>query len=304
MGGLFALSAALFFSIDNILMRKGLTEENSGSVWVMRLVASLTSLSIFFVGACLAAFLGFNVIQEFNDLSSLAVLLLILAGVLGPSIGALLNTTAISQIGASHASALWAGSNPIFAVLFAIVLLGEIPDFIGIFSVLIIVGGIVVIGYHGHEGTVVLLEKTKFAGGLIALLSGVFVALSQIGRGAALNLGATPVAALFVFQATAFITVAIGFFLQSGNLKYFKQVSRKSLYCYASAGIGFLLGNYCFFTSLTLLPVWQAVAIRNVQPIIVVFLSWLFLKKVDKISLRLVSGVVMVTFGIVILNMY
>ncbi len=296
--------AALCFTVDNILTRKGLMGENPGSVWQIRFVVSLTSVSGFLVGVSAASLFGFNIIQEFLLLSLMDVVLLVAAGLLGPLVGALLFTTAIAQIGASHASALWGGSNPLFTMLFAIVFLGETPDLIGILSVLIIVGGIVVVGYHGHEGTVMLLEKTKLAGGVIALLSGICVSFSQIGRGAALSNGATPSTAFFIFQMTSFMVMTMVCFAKAKSFQFLKQIGRKSVYCYVGAGIGILVGAYSLLISFTLMPVWQAVAIRNIQPILAVLFSWMFLKKVDKISLRLVLGATLVTLGVVILNVY
>ena len=304
MGGVFALLAALSFTVDNILTRKGLMGEKPGNVWEIRFVVSLTSVSGFLVGVSIASLFGFNIIEEFMHLSLMDVVLLVAAGLLGPLLGALLFTTAIAQIGASHASALWGGSNPMFTVLFAIVILGEMPDLIGIMSVLIIVGGIVVVGYHGHEGTVMLLEKTKLAGGIIALLSGICVSFSQIGRGAALSNGATPSTAFFIFQMTSFIVMTIVCFTKAKNFQFLKQIDRKSFYYYVGAGIGILVGAYSLLISFTMMPVWQAVAIRNIQPILVVIFSWMFLKKVDKVSLRLVLGATLVTLGVVILNVY
>ena len=226
MGGFLALLAALSFTVDNILIRKGLMEENPGNVWDIRLIVSLTSLCGFLVVVCIASFFGFNIMHEFMDLSFIDILLLVLAGILGPLIGALLFTTAIAQIGVSHAAALWGGSNPLFTLFFAIVILGELPDLMGIFSVLTIVGGIVVVGYHGHEGTVMLLEKTKLAGGVIALLSGICISFSQIGRGVALNQGATPNTAFFIFQFTPFLIMVMVSLRKSGNFKHLKSINR------------------------------------------------------------------------------
>jgi len=53
-----------------------------------------------------------------------------------------------------------------------------------------------------------------------------------------------------------------------------------------------------------MIPVWQAVAILSIQPLLVLFLSWLFLKQVDKISYRLIIGACLVTLGVVSLNVY
>ncbi|GEM_PF-1753486 len=304
MGGIFALLAALGFTFDNILIRRGLMEESPGNVWDIRLVSNLTSVCIFFMWVSIAIFFSNNFIQEFRYISFTAVLVLMLSGVLGPLIGALLMATAIGQIGPSHASALWGGSNPLFAALLAFVFLGELPNLIGMFSVLIIAGGIIVIGYHGHAGTVMLLKKTKLAGGVIALLSGLCFAFSHVGRGVALNLGATPNTAFFIFHTTALIITTIVCFKKSRSLKYIKHISRKSLYCYAGSGIGVFVGSYGILIAFTLIPVWQAVAIRNIQPVLVIYFSWVFLKKVDNINLRLVLGAVLVTIGVVILNVY
>ena len=304
MGGMFAILAALSFTFDNILIRKGLTEEHPGSIWDMRFVISLASICVFIGGVFIAALFGFNIKEELEHLSFSAVFILIISGALGPLLGAVLYSIAIAQIGASHTAALFGGSNPIFATLLAVVFLAEVPDLIGLFSVVIIVGGIVVVGYHGHEGTVMLLEKTKIAGGIIALLAGVTAAVSQIGRGAALNLGATPITALFIFHATALVIVTVICLINKGNLSYLKHISRKSLYCYSGSGTALLAGNYFFFISLTLIPAWQAVAIRNIQPILVLFMSWIFLKTVDRINWRLIFGAALVTLGVIILNVY
>lgn len=304
MGGIFALLAALSFTVDNIFIRKGLMSENPGSVWDIRFVISVTCMSLFFIGALAASLLGYPIVQELASLSFMDVLLLVIAGVLGPFAGAYLFSNAIAQIGASHTSALWTGSNPLFAALLGALFMGEIPDLIGMLSVLMIIGGIVVVGYHGHEETAVLLEKTKLAGGILALLSGVCVALSQVARGAAMNMGATTNTAFFIYQGTAFVVVTAVLFFKTKSFRHITQINRKSLLCYAASGTGMLSGSYFLLASFTLIPVWQAVAIRNIQPILAILLSCILLRKVDRISFRLVLGATLVTLGVVILNVY
>lgn len=43
------------------------------------------------------------------------------------------------------------------------------PGLFGVIAVLMIVGGIIIVGYRGHVGTIALLEKTRIAGGIIAI---------------------------------------------------------------------------------------------------------------------------------------
>lgn len=304
MGGLIALLSALGFSLYSVLTRRGLAEENPGNEWEVRFVVLLATVFFFLIAIGIATFFGFNIITEFKSLTSTAVLLLILDGVLGPLIGGLFTVTAIAQIGSSHTSALAGGSNPFFATLFAILFLSERPSLLGIIAVLMIVGGIIIVGYRGYEGTVNLLAKTKIAGGLFALLAGLSYALSQIARGAAIKQGATPNTGFIVGLIIALIILTISCRIKSGNFKFIKHINRKSLYFYSSAGICSIVGRYAMLIAFTLIPVWQAVAIRNTQPILVIFLSWTILKKVENINIRLVAGAVSVTMGIVILNLY
>jgi drug/metabolite transporter (DMT)-like permease len=304
MGGVLALLAALSFTIDNIFIRKGLMGENPGSVWDIRFVISITCMSLFMLGALAATLLGYTIVQELTYLTFVDVLYLVIAGVLGPFAGAYLFSNAIAQIGASHTSALWTGSNPLFAALLGALFMGQIPDLIGMVSVLMIIGGIVVVGYHGHQETAVLLEKTKFAGGILALLSGICVALSQVARGVAMNMGATTNTAFFIYQGTALVVVTAVLYSKTRTFKHITKINKRSLLCYAASGTGMLSGSYFLLTSFTLIPVWQAVAIRNMQPILAILLSYMLLRKVDKISSRLVLGATLVTLGVVILNVY
>ncbi len=304
MGGFFALLAALCFTLDSILIRLGLTADNSGNVWEIRLVSMSVTLGVFVVVVAIAEVLGFNIIQDFKELSLETSLILILSGIMGPLLGLLLLTAAVAQVGSSHASALWGGSNPLFATLFAYVALGETPDLIGKLSVMVIIGGIVVVGYHRHAGTIMLLEKTKLAGGIIAILSGLCIAVSQIGRGMALNLGATPNTAFFIFQATALTVITMVCFGKAGKFSFFKRISRKSLYLYLGAGLCNFVGAYSLLLAFTFIPVWHAVAIRNIQPVFAVILSFILLKQVDMINTRLILGAFLVTVGVVVLNLY
>ena len=303
-GGFLALLAALGYTVYNILMRRGLMEENPGSIWDTRLIVSFATMVIFFIGAFIAELLGYGVLQDFKDLSLMALLFILLSGTFGALIGAFFLTMAVAQIGASQTSVLSGGTNPIFTTLLGIVFLGQVPDLIGIIAVLVIVGGIICVGYHGHEGTIALLEKTRLAGGVIALLAGLSFALAQVAKGEALNLGATPNTAFVIGQTIPFVISIIICLKKSGGLAYLKDISRESLYCYLGASIGIVLGVYCLLAAFTFIPVWQAVAILGIQPLIAVFLSWIFLKKADKVSLRLIYGAVLVTFGVVILNVY
>jgi drug/metabolite transporter (DMT)-like permease len=302
MGGLMALLAAMGFTLLVVLTHRGMIEKNPGTVWEINFVAIFTAILIFVVGILIAMLFGFPIMEELRSLTLPAVLFLILEGALGPLLATYFIIVSIAQVGASHSSVLRGGSNPLFATLLAVIFLNERPGLLGIIAVFIIVGGIFVVGYRGHTGTIALLEKTKIAGGIFALLGGLIFALSHVARGAALNYGATPNTGFFIGLLTAAITLLIICRIQSGTFSFYKNINRKSLFYYGISGLGVLIGSYALLTAFTLIPVWQAVAIRNTQPVLAIFFSWILLKEAENITLRLVLGAALVTIGVVILN--
>lgn len=304
MGVILALISAMGFTFNAVFIRRGMMEEKPGSEWEIRFVALLVTLFVFFIGLLLATLFGFNISTEFHQLTAYAILLLFLEGTLGPLVGAFLMTTAIAQIGASHTSALWGGSNPLFATILAIVFLGERPNLLGMIAVMMVVLGIIIVGYRSHTGTIGLLEKTRIAGGIFALLSGLSFALSQIARGAAINYGATPNTAIIIGGFSALVIITVCCYLKSRDFSFLQDINIKSLLYYSSSGVGALVGRYSILTAFMFIPVWQAVAIRNIQPLLAIILSSLILKNSETINLRLIGGTVLLTSGIILLSIF
>lgn len=302
MGELYALFAALGFTFQFIWTRRGLMEERSGNAWEVNFIVFSAALFAFCIGIIIATFTGFNFIQEFYFLNLLALLLLLIQGILGSLVGSFLVTIAIAQIGAAHTSAIVAGANPLFTTIFAVIILGEKPPFLGIIAVLMIISGITVVGYRHNVGTIPLFKKTKIKGGFFALISGLSYSLSQIARGAAINQGATPNTALLISTIATLVIIAIICTIKSRHFNWIKMINTKSLYYYSGSGIGALVGSYALLTAFTIIPVWQAIAIRNIQPLLAVILARILLKKEEIINLRLVLGAMIVTIGVVILN--
>jgi len=81
MGGFLALLAALSFSLDSILIRKGLSEKNAGNIWEIRFVSMSMTLDIFIVTAVTAETMGFYIIKDFKELSAGILLILLLSGI-------------------------------------------------------------------------------------------------------------------------------------------------------------------------------------------------------------------------------
>jgi drug/metabolite transporter (DMT)-like permease len=300
MGNTMALVAAFGFAINYVATRRGLLGMGyTGNIWEINVISLGSALSLYLLGMLL---LGFNPIQEMTSLGFKVIFLLVVDGLLGPFIGTLLGIVAIAQIGAPHASALRGGSNPLFTTLMAVLLLGERPGLYGCLGVIIIVCGIIVVGYRGQAGITRLLGQKGLGGGIYALLSGLSFSLAHVARGAAVQAGATVSAGFIISISTGLIVSTIICFLMSGNLNFLKKIDRKNTVNYILSGFGIFLGLVGLLVAYRYIPVWQAIALRNTQPVLVLLISCLTIKTIEALSFRMIMGILLIAGGAVMVN--
>ncbi len=300
MGVFMAIFSAFGFALQNILIRRGLLGKQKGTVNTILLLVLLSSQLSIIAIVLVSGLIHGSIIEEFFYLTWHAVLFLILEGVMGPLIGMFLITTAISQIGASRTSAL-RSSNPFFAAIFAILFLGESLTALNLMSVFILIAGVVLVSYRTQEEAISLLPKTRVAGALVALLAGLFFALSQIFRGLALDYGATPNTGTLIGGFVALVVLTVICRKEVGSFKFFFNIDRENIYYYLAAGLGTTIGRYALLVAFLYSPVWLAVSLRNSQPIIALVLSWLFLRDTEAINARVAAGTMLVVIAVILL---
>ena len=202
MGIFYASLAAFGFAFSYLMTRKGMLNSNyKNNIWEINSLSLLSALLFYLIILLIS---GDDLSKELASINKSAIFLFLIDGLLGSFIGTVLGIVAIGQIGASHASAIRGGANPLFAILLALILLGERPGLHGYLGIALIIGGILFIGLKNHEGITSLLETKKMEGGVYALLSGFAFALANIARGAAVQ-GGAPINLGF------FINISVGF---------------------------------------------------------------------------------------------
>ncbi len=308
MGEFLAFIAALLFSSQVLLIRWGLSKkgrQKDNTVEETQIIMLFFGILFLLLGIFLArTFANYSLLGDLKELNYYSFFLLIVEGLLGPLSGLYLVTLAIGQIGASRTSALRA-SNSLFAVILAVLILREAPGIWGFAGVLTISVGIGIVSYRSEKESTSMLPKTKMKGTLIALLSGLSFALSQIARGAALGQGATPTSAIVVSSFSALLFILLYYLIKEKRLKGLRRCfSSKNIMHYAAAGMLTIAGRYALLLSLLYIPVWLAVAIRNTQPLIVLAFSWVFLKKTEIVNFRLVAGTTLIMGGVWVLIFY
>jgi len=303
MGVFFALLSAVGYTLQATFTRIGLLEKRCGTVSTLQFFIILSSQIIIVTFIGFAYLFNYNIIEEFYDLTFTAFALLALEGVLGPLSGLYLVTTAVSQIGAARASSL-RSSNPLFTAILAVIIIGEKLTIINILSIIILIIGVVLVSYRSEIEASSLLPKTKIAGNLLALLSGLFFAMSQIARGLALDYGATPNTGVIIGGISALMILTIVCRLEVGSFKFAESINRSSIKYYFAAGLGTFIGRYALMAAFVTLPVWLAVAIRNSQPVIAILLSWALLRRTETINIRIIVGSLLIVSGVVFLVVY
>ncbi len=217
----------------------------------------------------------------------------LLAGVLGPGISQVLFTFAVRDAGPSRTSAT-VGMAPLFAVLFAVVLLGE-PLVAGIVAgaVLVVVGGVVLAGERGRP------VHVKTIGLVLALTcTVVFAARDTFVRWLSADTGVSPGLAASATLASGALTILVALFLSR------RPLSLRPARAYVPAGLMFGLSYVCLFEAVyrgRLSVVSPLVATESLWG---VTLSAVFLRRHELVGRRLFAGVALVVLGGVLIGVF
>lgn len=273
-----ALTSAVTSAGASVLIRQGLREGHAyGGFWI--------NLAVGTVGLWAAVYLRGG---SFGPVSPRGIALFVLAGLIGTVAGRLLRFVAIQKVGAAVTAAL----NNLFPFIssgLAILLLGEqvtVPIMVG--TVVIVLGTILLstsgkhVGFRPVHLLFPILSATCF--GVVAILRKVGLSSMSPVPGFAVNV----TTALVAF--TAFLYVA-------GHHDALK-VSRRSVGYFVLAGI---LENASVFLALLALSMGSVSVVAPLSgtaPIFVLLMSFLFLRGVDKLSLRLVAGTLLIVLGV------
>jgi drug/metabolite transporter (DMT)-like permease len=88
----------------------------------------------------------------------------------------------------------------------------------------------------------------------------------------------------------------------SGNLNFLKKIDRKNTVNYILSGFGIFLGLVGLLVAYRYIPVWQAIALRNTQPVLVLLISCLTIKTIEALSFRMIMGILLIAGGAVMVN--
>lgn len=234
-------------------------------------------------------------------LTARAVVAFVAAGFIGTVFGRLALFTGIQRVGASRAEPVKA-SNPLFAAVVAVLVLGERMTSEHVLGVVLIVVGVAVISWEQASG-----PETDELGSVadlgFPLLAALFFAVEPTVGKIGLNEG-TPVLVGLAIKTGAATLGYLGYLRWRRALPTTEILSGDGLPWYLAAGLANTAFVVALYAALDVAPVVVVAPIVQASPLFVVVLSYLFLQDLERVTGRLALGAAVVVGGGVLVAVY
>lgn len=298
MGEALAILTAVVWASANISIRYGVVQEYSGVVLDVRFIMAVWGIGGMLIIYIILPIFGIDVLEGLKSLNFRTILLFSVDGLLTKVLSLFLLAVAFGQIGAARAAAIRASDSVITCVL-SYVLLGESISLIQVGATILVTVGVVLASLKS-EVEVINSKATsdiRIKGSIIALLAGATSSLGNISRGAAIHSGGSFLSGVLINYFIGFLIYGLIYACLPKLRLSLKEMGRTSFRHYSFAGIMDVVGTLTFFASFTFAPVWLAVTLKSTQPLLVLGLSALFLKKFEQINVRVILSSLLVVIG-------
>jgi DME family drug/metabolite transporter len=267
---------AFSFGLTAVLVRKGLSE-------------STAVTATFVISGVQVVVLSLLLVLSPPSLSWVAVGYFVVAGLLAATMGRTLNYMSIDRLGVPISTSL-SGTNPLFTIVFASILIGEAVEVSTVAGTVLVVAGIALIsGWGGENG----VNKRDL---VIPLTAASFYALSSIVRKTALNMLPEPVLGAVVGALASLVTYPL--VLRLMNRQGEIRLTKGSLPYFAAAGVSNSVAWITMFIATQGGSVSVVSAIIGANPLFGLLLSAVFLRSVDRITPRIIAGCLFIVAGV------
>ncbi|TET27040.1 MAG: DMT family transporter [Candidatus Bathyarchaeum sp.] len=282
-----ALLSALAFGLSQILVRKNLDKSNF--VYI--------SLTVTIIGNIIL----WPLALYFTNLSTInpeGLLLFIVAGLLAPGIARLFYFKGMETAGISANASIFA-TYPLYTSIVAILLLGEALTAENWIGLVCVVAGVIFVGRNINNGS----TQTKYTskkGFIVPMLGSFAIAFSQIVRKESLNIYNQPLLGVAVGYTTALIVylLVMAFSKDSRTTRF----SRQDLQMFWKPGVGIAAGWLLCFLALSQEMVSIVVPILQTELLFILFFAYIFLRKLEKFSFKLVASAFLIVAGVILIS--
>jgi len=281
----YALANAFLFALHNIFTKKALRHSNPAT----GVISSLLINIIFLWTMAL-------LIVPISSITLASVLIFVGVGFFQPGLTRLLTYKGIDALGVALTDPIRA-STPLFSALLAILFLGEQVTLAIVIATFMIIAGIILLSWRA--------SAVKLAGSALYLwypiAASALAGASQVVR--KFGLAAVP----HPFLAAA-VTATSSFVISLVTMRYIEktdepwQMNRDCFWWFLAAGVTISLGMTCIYYALDLGKVSVVIPISSTGPLFSLILTALFLRDVERVTLRIVISAGLIVGGVVLIS--
>ena len=283
----YALANAFLFALHNMFIKKALRYSNPATAVISSLLINIIFLwgvSILFV--------------PLSSLTSASILIFVVVGFFQPGLTRLLSYKGIDALGVAITDPIRA-TTPVFSAAMAIIFLGEKITLPIIVATFMIIAGIALLSWRG--GSMKLAGSAVFLWYPIAAsaLAGATQVVRKFGMAAVPH----PFLAAAVTATSSFVVSILTLWYVEKSQETWKM-NRQCFWWFLAAGVTISLGMTCIYYALDLGKVSVVIPISSTGPFFSLILAAIFLRDVEKVTLRIVISAAMIVGGVVLLTLW
>lgn len=229
-------------------------------------------------------------------LSSVSILIFVMVGFFQPGLTRLLTYKGIDALGIAITDPIRA-STPLFSAIMAIIFLGEEITLPIIVATVMIIAGIILLSWRS--------DSMKFAGSAVFLwypiAASALAGASQVVRKFGLAAVPHPFLAAAV-TATSSLVVSLLTMTYVEKSQEAWKMNRQCFWWFVAAGITISFAMTCIYYALDLGKVSVVIPISSTGPLFSLILSALFLRDVERVTLRIVVSAAMIVSGVMLIS--
>lgn len=289
LGPILALIGASFFALNNLASRRAVLRVKDTSAGAA--VSVFISLPVLF--------LALVVTGKVDDIFRFpwhGYLWLLGAGVIHQFLGRSLNFISVRLVGANISGVL-RRSSPLMAVTLGVVVLGEVLTGKSLLGILLIVTGVVFLGWTPWQSN----SKTSFAklgakGILTGVGAGLCYGVSPLMIKMALNSFSSPIAAVFISFVGAAVVYALSH-VKREKKELLLTMDQRTFWMFSLAGLLVVFAQLSRFLALSMAPISVISPLFDVNPLLIIPLSYLFNRKLEIFSKSIIISTIVVAAG-------
>jgi len=283
----YALANAFLFASHNLFTKKALRYSNPATAVISSLLINIIFLwgvSILFV--------------PLESLTSAAILIFVGVGFFQPGLTRLLSYKGIDALGVAITDPIRA-TTPLFSAIMAIIFLGEEITLPIIAATLMIIAGVTLLSWR--SGSMKLAGSAVFLWYPIAAsaLAGAPQVVRKFGMAAVPH----PFLAAAVTATSSFVVSIVTLWYVEKSKETWKM-NRQCFWWFLAAGVTISLGMVCIYYALDLGKVSVVIPISSTGPFFSLILAAIFLRDVEKVTLRIVTSAAMIVGGVLLLTFW